>query len=108
MSVLLSLGDVCSTGRKDARFSGLRGRGSPSLFGEVRLDHALDLRSAGATLEAGDRLAVVDKDERRNLAHFEPLDPVTLLLGVDAPDTQPISLLASEMGEQALHAPSRP
>lgn len=86
----------------------LHDRGARCLRGKVWLEHALDLRRAGAALESSYGLAVIDEDERGNLVHLEPLYPVTLLVGIDAPDAQPISLLPGEMGEQALHASSRP
>ena len=67
-------------------------------------DHPLDLRRAHAPFEPLDRPAVLDEDERRDLGHLQPLDPVRLLVCIDPRDAKSRPLFPREMREQALHA----
>ena len=73
----------------------------------MRLEHPLDPRCADPSLEPPDHALLLDQEERRNGLDVETLRHVGLLADVDAGHAKPASLLAGEVGEQALHSPRR-
>ncbi len=73
---------------------------------EVRREHLLDPRGAGAALEPRDGALVLDEDERRHELDLELLGELGPLVDVDARDSEPVALLAGEVREQALHPAS--
>ena len=78
------------------------GRGQ---LAQVRLEHRLDLRRAGAPVEPRDGPPILDEDEGGNDVHPEPLGELGAGVDVDSAHAEAIALLPLEMGEQALHAP---
>src|ERR1044072_2503434 len=101
-------------GRRPIRrtLRGLRWTGLPlgsgaRRLGEVRPEHALDLRGARPALDAVGGLLVLDEDERRDARHAELLGELRALLGIPARHPEAIALLACEVGEEAHHPPRR-
>src|SRR5438874_12779060 len=80
---------------------------SPPCLRDVLLDHALDLRGADPTLEAGDGSLLLDEDERRHDLDAELLRELGLGVDVDARDAEPSALLACQVRDQALHTARR-
>src|SRR5919201_251637 len=75
--------------------------------GEMRVEHALDLRRARAGLDALDDALALHQGDRRHGLHAEALGQLGRLLDVDRRDPQPGALLARQVRHQALHAPRR-
>src|SRR5256885_6826503 len=73
----------------------------------MRGEHALDLRSARASLDPVDDALALDEDERRHGLDQETLGKLRPLLDVDAHHAESAALLSRKMREEALHAPRR-
>src|SRR6478672_8227082 len=78
-----------------------------SLGDEVRFEHPLDARGAGAALEPLDDALALDERDRRDRLHAEALGQLGLLVDVDRGHAQPCPFLAGEVSHQALHSPRR-
>src|SRR3954452_6610897 len=78
----------------------LRERG----LGQVLLEELLDLRHVRAPVDAGDHTPVDHEHERWNVHDSELLEQARMLVGVHAPDAQPVAVLALDVSEEALHA----
>jgi hypothetical protein len=81
-------------------------------FGLLRIEiggeHAFDLGGAHPSFQALDGPSALQEDERRDLGDAEPVGPFGRRGDVDSGDPQAFSLLAGEVGEEALHPPGGP
>src|SRR5918994_4092470 len=104
--VMTGRAPVLGPSSRPTRGSGGRFSGDGELV-QVRLEHRLDLRGTRAAVDARDRLAVLHEDERRHDGDEEALGDLGARVDVDAADAQALPLLPLEMGQEALHSPSR-
>ena len=67
-------------------------------------EHRLDPRRGGATFESRQNMSSVDEHERRHRPNLELRDEIRPFVDVDRGDSEPLALLAREMGDQTLHS----